>query len=201
MITTKLVDGVWQDEGLAGWARFSDDRQRRYLLGRTLRAEGRGGRVTWIMLNPSTAGAADDDATIRRVTRFSYDWGFGRLQVVNLFPFIATDPRDLMRLAPHRPAALAQNDDILRGACAASHRVVCAWGADPSATAERVAHVLRLVAHANPREVGCLGRTKSGAPKHPLRLAKTTAFEPFSLETCQPDPSMPGSPSGSERRR
>jgi len=41
--------------------------------------------VTWIMLNPSTADDQVDDPTIRRCIGFSRAWGFGAMNVVNLF--------------------------------------------------------------------------------------------------------------------
>ena len=41
--------------------------------------------ITWVMLNPSTADASVDDATIRRVVGFSRKFGAGAAWVVNLF--------------------------------------------------------------------------------------------------------------------
>ena len=41
--------------------------------------------MVWVMLNPSTADADEDDSTLRRVTAFSKKAGCGGLVVVNLF--------------------------------------------------------------------------------------------------------------------
>lgn len=53
---------------------------------------------------------------------------------------------------------------------------IAAWGGHESVTAERVEHAGELL---RGREVLCLGRTKSGAPRHPSRLAYATPFETF----------------------
>src|SRR5689334_10316767 len=52
--------------------------------------------VTFIMLNPSTADDWKDDSTIRRCIGFARTWGFGALEVVNLFAYRATDSRKLL---------------------------------------------------------------------------------------------------------
>ena len=68
---------------------ISRDELYRYALTRRWRPNGE--TIVWIMLNPSTADGNQDDNTIRRVTRFSQDWGYQALQVLNLFAYRATD--------------------------------------------------------------------------------------------------------------
>lgn len=51
------------------------------------------------MLNPSIADATSNDATIRRCIGFAQSWGYGAIEVVNLFAYIATQPSEL-RLTP-----------------------------------------------------------------------------------------------------
>jgi hypothetical protein len=53
-------------------------------------------KVLWIMHNPSTADADFDDATIRKIIKFSKSWGYGGLYVGNLFPYRSTDPKNLL---------------------------------------------------------------------------------------------------------
>ena len=55
--------------------------------------------MLFIGLNPSRAAAALDDPTLRRLGRFARDWGFGGVEVVNLFSAVATSPRSLRCLA------------------------------------------------------------------------------------------------------
>lgn len=51
--------------------------------------------IGFVMLNPSTADATNDDPTIRRCTRFAQFWGYGAIEVVNLFAYRATRPIQL----------------------------------------------------------------------------------------------------------
>src|SRR5438128_12388833 len=78
-------------------AHISADGKYRYFLSRIL---GCGPITTFIMLNPSTADAEVDDATIRKCLGFCQRWGCGTLQVINLFAI----------RTPH-PAAMKQVED------------------------------------------------------------------------------------------
>lgn len=130
------------------------------------------GVCTFVMLNPSTADAEQDDATIRRCVGYTRDWGLGHLVVVNLYAYRATHPRDLKRkIAEDMADAIGPDTgrhvvDALREATV----VVAAWGAHaPNRQVEAMRatfQALRL-----PR-VNCLGLTRSGAPVHPLRQPK-----------------------------
>ena len=133
----------------------------RYTLGR--RWAG-GPTVTWVMLNPSTADAYEDDPTIRRCIGFSKAWAFGALEVVNLFAWRATDPRELLTAA--EPVGESNDAAIIRSATSAS-RVVCAWG-QHKAIGQRAERVLELLRKWSTAERVCLGRTAAGMPRHPL---------------------------------
>jgi hypothetical protein len=52
-------------------------------------------KILWIMHNPSTADDELDDPTIHRVITFSKSWGYGGIYVGNLFPYRATNPKEL----------------------------------------------------------------------------------------------------------
>lgn len=128
----------------------------------------------WIMLNPSTADAEQDDPTIRRCIAFSRSWGADGLRVVNLFALRSTDPALLSR---HPDPVGPDNDATLRSMAHVTRqlggRVVCAWGAHPMA-AERARTVRRLIGAAV-----CLGTTKAGAPRHPLYVRADTTPTPW----------------------
>src|SRR5579872_6884139 len=52
-------------------------------------------RVLFVMLNPSTADANVDDATIRSCVRLSRQLGYGSFEDVNLYGHRATKPAEL----------------------------------------------------------------------------------------------------------
>ncbi|MBA4180792.1 MAG: hypothetical protein C0506_09410 [Anaerolinea sp.] len=122
--------------------------------------------VTFIMLNPSTADATTDDPTIRRCTGFAKRWGFGRLEVVNLFAYRADRPAALFAAAD--PVG-RENARHLREACAASSLVVAAWGNNGA----------RATRPGLDGELACLGLTKLGHPHHPLYVPASTTLRPY----------------------
>lgn len=130
-------------------------------------------RVAFIMLNPSTADAQNDDATIRRCISFARQWGYGALEVVNLFAFRATHPRSLQQASD--PIG-AECDRYLSVAIAQADTVIVAWG-NWGRLHQRDRAVLPLLqSHST---VECLGLNRSGQPKHPLYLAQTTPRIPY----------------------
>ena len=89
---------------------------------RLWRKWGCGSPLLFVMLNPSTADAEVDDATIRRCLGFADAHGFGELEVVNLYAYRATDPADLKRAGyPVGPDNDAHIEDAMH-ACAAVER-------------------------------------------------------------------------------
>lgn len=141
----------------------------RYTLTREV-GPAAGGRVVFIMLNPSTADAEVDDPTIRRCIGFARTWGFGTLTVVNLFALRATNPRELLR---HEFPDGMDNDRWTTWAIERADCIVCAWGA----LAKPLRHRARAT-EAWLRGLGkwtyCLGHTKDGEPRHPLYVRADT---------------------------
>lgn len=153
---------------------LSDCGRYRYLLSRMW--DFRKPRVLFVMLNPSTADAMIDDATIRSCVRLARSFEQGSLQVVNLFALRATDPIELTRAAdPIGP----KNDSSIEVAITRCNFVICAWGAHPTA-ARRSIPVFNLLRHHH-SAVFCLGITKTGAPKHPLYIKSGTRPQPFGV--------------------
>ena len=137
--------------------------------------------AVFVMLNPSTADGATDDATIRKCVAFAKAWGCGRLTVVNLFAFRATEPDDLKRAAdPVGP----DTDRHIAAACA-GRLVVCAWGAAVAKAKrpvlfERPGAVRRLLAGCG-ASARTLGLTSGGHPGHPLYVPGARQPERFDL--------------------
>lgn len=131
--------------------------------------------VTFVMLNPSTADATQDDPTIRRCRGFARALGAGTLVVVNLYALRSTDPKELWRHPdPVGPDNDAHLTAVLERAAVMDELVIAAWGAN--ARQDRVAAFLAL-----PRadRVSALGMTKAGAPSHPLYLRASARPTPW----------------------
>lgn len=137
--------------------------------------------MVWVMLNPSTADAERDDPTIRRCIGFSRAWGFGGMEAVNLYALRATEPAVVRG---HPEPVGEENDRHIAEAAAGAVVVVVAWGAFTFAR-ERGREVAELIAGRG-LPVVCLGRTASGAPRHPLYAPGKVRRMAYRTPTCVP---------------
>ena len=145
--------------GTRAEAAFSPCGAYRYSL--TLTWAPAGSRVTWIMLNPSTAGPERNDPTIARCERRSRALGYGAMRAVNLFALRATRPADMRRAAdPVGP----EGDAALAAALRWADDAICAWGVH-GAHRDRD----RAVRPRVPDPL-VLSLTAGGHPRHPLYL-------------------------------
>ena len=144
----------------------------RYLLRRTW--DYNKPRALLVMLNPSTADATVDDATIRSCVRLLSGQGYGSMEVVNVYAFRATDPRELAQQS--NPFGV-HNLNVVEAAIRRCDVVICAWGAYPPAV-PHAAPILSAIRSQRPASY-CFGKTKSGAPKHPLYIKSGTPLEVF----------------------
>jgi hypothetical protein len=136
--------------------------------------------VCFVMLNPSTADATNNDPTISRCVNMAAASGYGGLEVVNLYAYRSTKPRDLWAaedpVGPH-------NDEHIKRALAHSAACVVAWGNLPPARLERAKDVIKLIGS---KEAFCLGMTKMQQPRHPLYLSSEVPLEHFALQVIGP---------------
>lgn len=132
-------------------------------------------RACWIMLNPSTATATTDDPTIRRCMGFARAWGYGGIEVVNLFAWRATDPAELLTQTSEKVGP--DNDQHILESSARCGVRIAAWGVHGK-LGDRGRHVLAMLTHPL-REVYHLGLTKDGYPRHPLYVKGDTKLTPF----------------------
>lgn len=151
---------------------ISDCEKYRYLLRRTW--DHAKPRLLYVMLNPSTADARKDDATIRSCVRLAAELGYGSIEVVNVFAWRATKPDELLTAGdPCGP----RNEDIVEAAIGRCDVVVCAWGAWPPAR-EASTYIRNAIRSRRPAAY-CFGKTKAGAPKHPLYIKSGTPLETY----------------------
>ncbi len=143
---------------------YSDCERYRYMLTRVW--DPAGGKVLFVMLNPSTATEVQNDPTVERCERRARALGFGAFRVTNIFAWRDTDPRK-MRAAPDPVGP--QNDTAIVESCDWADRIVAAWGTH-GAHLGRGADVTALL-QGTGRAIHHLGLTKAGHPKHPLYIA------------------------------
>lgn len=129
-------------------------------------------RLTFIMLNPSTADAQVNDPTIRRCLGFASAGADGSLEVVNLFAFRTPHPHLLQQA--NDPIG-ANCDAAILAAVQRSDCVVLAWG-NHGQLYGRDQAVLKLL---KSQPLHCLGLTQTGQPRHPLYLKQTVQLGRF----------------------
>lgn len=162
---------------MRGWASFDDSGTYRYTLQRRWAAPGCGARcVCFCLLNPSTADARVLDPTLTRCLSFARAWGFGAMEVVNIFALRSTDPAGLRKTDdPVGPG----NDRAIRRVVRRCDRVVVGWG-NHGTHLRRSERVRSLLAECGVNAT-CWGVTKTGEPKHPLYLRRDAPLMPFAL--------------------
>ena len=145
----------------------------RYRLDRDVGPMLGGPTVALIGVNPSTADATVNDATIRKDLGFGERLGWARIIKANKFAFRATDVRKLRECAdPVGP----ENDRYLREIFAEADMLVPCWG--PLAKLPKPLryqwHKVRQMMVDSGKPIMCFGTAQDGQPRHTLMLAYDT---------------------------
>lgn len=146
---------------------FDETKTYRYALERNW--DETKGRVLFIMLNPSSADDMSEDRTSKRCLDFAKTLGYGSLEIVNLFAYIATDRKQL--LAVEKEVAIGpENENYVIRALNRADMILAAWG-------ENCKYHRRdkdIQALFGGYHIHCLGKTRQGFPRHPLYLSRDT---------------------------
>lgn len=138
------------------------------------------GSTLVVMVNPSTADADNDDATIRKLKGFGARNGWGRIMVGNVFAYRATDVRQLAKIDPYE--AYLENLDHLTAMIGEADRIVVAWG-PTSKLPRHLRDRWRDIPHRSAqwgKPLYSIGPpAKCGQPKHPLMLAYSLPIIPW----------------------
>lgn len=137
------------------------------------------GATAIIMVNPSTADAVEDDATIRKLKGFGRQYGWGKLIVGNLFAYRSKDVREL---ATATDPIGSDNGYRLAEIFLDTQRVIFAWGPQGKLprrlrTHWRDVYSLALKMHSDPMSIGA--PAKDGHPCHPLMLPYSRELQPW----------------------
>lgn len=151
-------------------AEFSECRRYRYVLWRIW--DESLPMVMFIGLNPSTANESSDDPTIRRVKRFTSDWGFGGVYMMNLFAWVTAYPEELKKC----DNPLGDNDKWLKEIAQKCKKIIFAWGSFAEAH-ERSKQIVEMFT-----EGQALMINNNGSPKHPLYVKADTIPVKYSIQ-------------------
>ena len=148
----------------------------RYRLERDVQMDGK--VFAFFGVNPSTADARIDDATVRKWIGFTKVNGGRRFIVGNVFALRSTDVNALKSDAdPVGP----ENVEHLMAIAAAADILVPCWGARGKIPKELHFHLAQtltlLVATGKP--IMTFGFSKSGDPLHPLMLGYSPPLVPY----------------------
>ena len=158
-----------------GWIYLGDDEER-YVLGQPGRRN-----VLTFGVNPSTAVPGRDDPTIRRVRKRVLDQGYDGWIMVNLYPLIASKPKELPESCDR--TLFRQNLRVI-GAIQEAYPIAMAWAAWGDAIDLRpyLGEALweyHQLAEADFEFYCCGTRTANGNPRHPLYLKGSEEFDWF----------------------
>jgi hypothetical protein len=159
-----------------GSAVFSDDKRCRFVLEREMIGENSPPYALWVGMNPSTADANVDDPTIRREWTFTLNMGLRRMVKMNVSPYRATFPRDIVVLGLENEY-FRNMECIIRRAKEASI-VIMASGVVPASIRPWFYRATSSILSIG-RPIYCLGLTKGGFPRHPLYVATKTKLIEF----------------------
>lgn len=158
------------DLSIPSGAIFSEDRIYRYALWRVwnfkkpLRLQ--------IGLNPSKAGEIATDNTITVSIKRAYNDGFGGFLQGNLYAFISTNPKELLKNGEYIGE---YNDVYLKLMISLVDQVLCGWGSFKPVK-KRANDVLRMIP-----QPFCLGINKDGQPTHPLYISYDVSVMEYKL--------------------
>lgn len=163
------VDFILDDDSNKGTysvAVFSTGRKYRFYLRRVFDAK-LASRMTFIMLNPSTADAFKNDPTVARCQERAVRLGYGSFAVANIFAYRSTQPNSLT--LPNVEPIGESNDRWIQFAAREAQRVMIGWG-NHGNFRSRGDEVTGMLDEEG-IQLFCLGQNKGGSPVHPLYQA------------------------------
>ncbi len=150
---------------------ISDCGKYRYRLERDVAMDGK--LFAYFGINPSTADASINDATVRKWIGFTKVNGGRGFIVGNVFAYRS---KDVKILAEASDPIGQDNDMHLQAITESADILVPCWGNEdkvPRALRHNFAYVLKLL-RASGKPIKVFGITKSGGPTHPQMLGYST---------------------------
>nr|WP_304220042.1 DUF1643 domain-containing protein [Fredinandcohnia onubensis] len=151
---------------------FDSSRTYRYSMSRVWDESKQ--KIVFIMLNPSIANENTDDNTTKKCITFAKSFGYGSLEIINLFAYVATDYNELRNLSKEVAIGKENTDYIIRAVNSAD-KIVAAWGENGTIHQRNkdIEYLLRGY------DIDCLKVTARGYPSHPLFLSYKCELTPY----------------------
>ena len=160
------------------WAEFSPGRNWRYRLVRVW--DSNRPRLAWVILNGSDADEHHTDPTVRRCIGFARAWGYGGVDIANLYGLVSKNPG---ALGHHFDPVGPDNDRHLAALCRENDLTVLAWGLNAGTDrAHAVVQMLRQIAQRHGGSLAVLGWTHGWQPLHPLLAPKDSTPNCLTLD-------------------
>lgn len=116
-------------------------------------------------LSPGSIGKEQNEQSMRRCINFAKSWGFGTCWMLNLFALTG----DWKALRSVFDPVGPDNDSHIESAFRRSDKILVAWGTGNHPLIPERVGIVRAIAERCGKPTLCLGKTKSGNPKHPLQ--------------------------------
>lgn len=144
-------------------AEFSDNKTLRFLLKKTWNSKKP--TALFILLNPSKADVVRVDNTFCNIINQSVDLGYGEVKLVNLYPFMTTEPKELKG---NLDLGKDENLEIVNREINSVKDVFIAWGTEHNRYKNRKSEFESMLNNSNVN-VYCWFDKNSSFPKH-LRI-------------------------------
>jgi hypothetical protein len=129
--------------------------------------------IMFLMLNPSSADAHNDDPTIRRCVNFTKNWGYGGFYIGNLYPLISSKPKLLLESLSVSHSENKLNLDEMAEKC---DKIICAWGNFEIVKKLGIPNDF-LIDYKN--KLYYISKSKNETPKHPLYLKSSLKLKKY----------------------
>lgn len=141
--------------------------------------------LVWIMLNPSWGDANRDDNTIKKCVAFAKLWGYGGIEIVNLFAYRTHSP-DVLRQKGYPGFMGDRNMQYLHAVIKQHKDVLCAWGGNARCSAgifiiDKVKAMVTKMQETMHIHTRALKVSADGTPWHPLYVSYKTERVYFNL--------------------
>lgn len=144
--------------------KFSKDKFFRYYLERKWNADKP--KALFILMNPSKGTSLKLDNTICNIVNYCVENGYGAFRIINLFPFMATSPKDL---SGNLKLGESENNKITINSIKLANSIYIAWGNEKKyiKRKRKVEEILTL--NKGDKKIYCWQDSRNNFPKH-LRI-------------------------------